>query len=109
MSNENKKLTLIDTYLNLFLGTLEEVVDDDGNIYLRESGDRYAKVAIKKKYDRCWVDELFWDEFSRLFSLDYDDVVSHITIWIEDTFQLKGIDIFKEGYSYYERLEIPKN
>ena len=88
---EEKKLIAINTYLNLFLGDLEEVVKDNGDIYLRESGDEYAKVWIKKKSSECWVDKSFWDEFSELFSLQYGEVKSIITRWVEDTYQLKGI------------------
>ena len=93
MSDEDKKLVAINTYLNLFLGGLEEVVDEDtGDIYLRESGDRYAKVSIRKKSLKCWVEYLFWYEFSDLFSLQYGEVQSIITRWVEDTYQLKSIE-----------------
>ena len=91
MSDEDKKFIAIKTYLNLFLGNLEEVVKDNGDIYLRESGDRYAKVSIKKKLSECWVDNDFWYEFSNLFSLEDHEVQSFISRWVEDTYQLKGI------------------
>ena len=107
---ENKKLIAINTYLNLFLGELEEVVDKEtGNIYLRESGDEYAKVLIKKKSSECWVDYYFWNEFSDLFSLEHSEVQSFIARWVEDTYKLKGI----HTYPYYpdgmKLLKIPTN
>ena len=88
---ENKKLIAINTYLNLFLGELEEVVKDNGDIYLRESGDKYAKVWIQKKLSECRIHYYFWDEFSELFSLQYGETESFITKWVEDTYQLKRI------------------
>ena len=91
---EDKKLIAINTYLNLFLGALDEVVKDNGNIYLRESGDEYAKVLIEKKSSKCWVNYYFWREFSELFSLQYGETQSFITRWVEDTYHLKGINTF---------------
>jgi len=92
---EDKKLIAINTYLNLFLGDLEEVVKDDGDVYLCETGDRYAKVLIEKKSSECRVDYYFWEEFSELFSLQYGEVKSIITRWVEDTYQLKSIDTWR--------------
>ena len=107
---EDKKLIAINTYINLFLGKLEEVVDrDTGNIYLRESGDIYAKVFIQKKFRKCWVDYNFWREFSDLFSLQHDDIQSIITEWVEDTFQLKGIHIVIATDTFLYKLMIPTN
>ena len=92
-SNEDKKLIAVNIYLNLYMNTLEEVVDeDDGDIYLRESGDSYVKVLIEKESSKCWVSYLFWFEFSDRFSLQYSEVESLITRWVESTYQLKGID-----------------
>ena len=89
---EDKKLQMAHVYLSNYLGTLEEVVKDNGNIYLRESGDNYAKVCILKKHSECWVSELFWDEFSEEFSLQESEVELLITKWVEDAYQLKGIN-----------------
>jgi len=91
---ENKKLIAINTYLNLFLGNLEEVVKDNGDIYLRESGDIYAKVWIQKKSSQCWVHYYFWNEFSELFSLEFIETESFIARWVEYTYKLKGIHTF---------------
>jgi len=85
-----KKLTAINIYLNLYKDTLEEVVDDDGNIYLRESGDGFAKISIRKK-TFCWVHWEFCNEFSELFSLEENEVELIINRWIEDTYQLENI------------------
>ena len=90
-SNEDKKLTAANIYLNLYMNTLEEVVKYDGRIYLREYGYEYSKVCIIKKESKCWVDWGFWQKFSELFSLQYNDVQSIITEWVEDTYQLEGI------------------
>ena len=119
-SNEDKMLIAINTYLNLFLGKLEEVVDKEtGNIYLCEYDDEYTKVLIQKKSLKCWVDFNFWYEFANFFSLQYDEVQSFITRWVEDTYQLKGIDTSRiyslistpstGRYSEAGRLKIPTN
>ena len=108
---EDKKLIAINTYLNLFLGALEEVVKDNGDIYLRESGDEYAKICIFKKSSQCWVDWEFWREFSELFSLKFSEIQSFITIWVEDTYQLKGIYTTGHLVSIWQPavLKIPTN
>ena len=109
MNDEDKKLIAINIYLNLFLGNLEEIVKDNGDIYLHESGDRYAKVWIQKKSSECRVDYNFWREFSGLFSLQYGEVKSIITRWVEDAYQLKGIDTCRQSSVGSHRLKIPTN
>ena len=106
---EEKKLIAINTYLNLFLGDLEEVVKDNGDIYLRESGDEYAKVWIQKKYSICWVEYSFWKEFTQLFSLEHRDVQSFIARWVEDTYQLKGINTTQADWLPQASFKIPTN
>ena len=91
-SDEVKKLIAANIYFNLYMDSLEEVVKDDGEIYLREYGDKYVKITIIKKEFKCWVDFDFWDEFSQLFSLQNDDVNSIISKWVEDTYRLIGIN-----------------
>ena len=90
-SNEDKMFIAASVYFNLYMNTLEEVVKDDGRIYLCESGDEYSKVRIVKKESECLVEYSFWREFSESFSLQYNDVQSIITEWVEDTYQLEGI------------------
>ena len=80
-------------WINNYLDSLEEFVHKDtGNIYLREYGDEYFTVSIIKKYDKCWVDPLFWNKFSKEFSLQGNEVKLLMTIWVEDTYGLKGIN-----------------
>jgi len=108
-SDEDKKLIAANIYFNLYMDTLEEVVKDNGDIYLRESGDRYAKVSIKKKSFKCWVEYSFWTEFSELFSLEYREAQSFITRWIEDTYRLKGIDTPFPLQMFESPLKVPTN
>ena len=101
-NNENNKLMVASVYLNLYVSTLEEVVKDDGDIYLHESGEIYAKIWIQKKHSKCYVDHYFWKEFSELFSLQDNQVKSIITRWVEDTYKLTGIyttGVFKSNWS----------
>ena len=108
-SDEDKKMIAINTYLNLFWDNLEEIVKDNGDIYLRESGDRYAKVWIQKKSSKCWVEYSFWKEFSELFSLEHRDVQSFIARWVEDTYQLKGINTTQADWLPQASFKIPTN
>ena len=91
-SEEDKKFIAANAYFKLYMSTLEEFVKYNGDIYLHESVDTYPKFLIQKTYSNCWVDYYFWNEFSEIFSLKYGDVESIISRWIEDTYQLKGID-----------------
>jgi len=108
-SNEDKKLTAANIYLNLYMNTLEEIINDNGRIYLREYGDEYSKVCIIKKESKCWIDYDFWREFSELFSLQYNDIQSIITKWVEDTYQLEGIHSSTRSFHARDVLKIPTN
>ena len=88
-NNEDKRLIAANTYFHLFMDSLEEVVKDNGRIYLRESGDRYGMVLIDKKSSNCLVNWSFWVKFSEEFSLQDNEVQSIITRWVEDTYKLK--------------------
>ena len=98
-NDEGKKLMAASVYINLYLNSLDEVVKDNGRIYLRESGDRYGMVLIDKKSSNCLVNRSFWDKFSDEFSLQDNEVQSIITRWVEDTYKLKGIDTAQRGQS----------
>ena len=93
ISDEDKKLIAATAYYNLCIDMLEEFVGDDGNIFLSEYGDMYFKIWIEIKSSQCWVVRSFWREFNNLFSLSIDESKSIISRWVEDTYQLKGINI----------------
>ena len=97
---EDKKLQMAYVYLSNYLNSLEEVIKDDGRIYLCESGDRYGMVLIDKKSSNCLVNWLFWNNFSEEFYLQDNEVQSIITRWVEDTYKLKGVDTrYKSRYA----------
>ena len=92
-SNEEKKLIAASFYFNLYMDTLEEVVDkDSGDIFFREYGYINCNLWIEKKRSKCWVVNSFWKKFSELFSLELNEIQSLITRWVEDTYQLRGIE-----------------
>jgi len=92
-NDDDKRLMVASVYLNLYLNSLEEVVNKKtGNIYLHESGDEYPIFLIWKKSSKCWVERSFWDKFSEEFSLQDNEVKLIITRWVENTYKLKGID-----------------
>ena len=89
---EDKRLQMAYVYFSNYMDSLEEVVVVEyGDIYLRESGDRYAKVWIRDNVLQCWVNYNFWKEFSDKFSLEGHEVESLITYWVEKTYQLKYV------------------
>ena len=93
-NDEDKKLMAASVYLNLYMDTVEEVVKDNGDIHLHESGDINTIFLIREKSSKCWVDMSFWGKFSKEFSLQDNEVKLIITRWVEDTYQLKGIHTF---------------
>jgi len=101
---EDKKLQMAYVYLGNYMNTLEEVVKDNGDILLRDSGDGFFKVLIEKKPSKCWVIYSFWKEFSELFSLQRNEIKSLITIWVENTYQLKDIYTFVVVLSTFDRI-----
>jgi len=96
-NDEDKRLMAASVYLNLYLNSLEEVVKDNGDIHLRESGNINTIFLIREKSSKCWVDMSFWSKFSKEFSLQDNEVKSIITRWVEDTFKLKGIHTLPSG------------
>jgi len=75
-----------------YVDTLEEFVDENGNIFLSEYGNKFPEIKIKKNELYCLVHDKLWDKFSEVFSLYDNETESFITRWVEDTYQLKGID-----------------
>ena len=107
---EDKKLQMAYVYLSNYLNSLEEFVDKKNDIiYLHEHGDEYAKVCIDKKYSECLVRWLFWDKFSKEFSLQGSEVELLINIWVENTYKLKGINTRLHAYRIAGALKIPTN
>ena len=94
---EDKRLQMVYVYFSTYISTLEEIVRDNGRIFLREYGDKHAKVCVLKQDSICCVDWKFWNEFSEKFSLRYDDLQSIINKWVENTYQLTDVDTFPEG------------
>ena len=92
---DDKKLNVMTLWFNLYVNTLDEVVIDDGNkTYFREDGDVFGMILINKTMLYCWVNWKLWNKLSDMFSLEYDETKSFITKWVEDTYHLKGIDIY---------------
>ena len=89
---EDKKLQMVYVYFSNYMGTLKKFVDDKGEINFYESGDKYAKIWIRKESSRCWVSLSFCAQISTSFSLEYNETLSIINIWVENNYQLKGID-----------------
>ena len=107
---DDKNLQMAYVYLSNYMGTLEEIVDeDDVRIYLHEYGDKYAKVCITKNVSNCWVSWQFWKEFSKEFSLEYSEFDLLITRWVENTYELKDINTFVIKELGYVMLKIPTN
>ena len=106
---EDKKFIAASVYLNLYLNSLEEIVNDNGGIYLSESDDRYAKVCIFKKDSECLVDWSFWYKFSKEFSLQESELKLLITKWIGDTYGLKSIHTFLCLLSKRRWFKIPNS
>ena len=89
---DDKKLIAANIYFNLYMDTLKKIVSSNGNILISDYGDEFFKFWIQKENLKCWVDWDFWEKFSELFSLEDNEIKSIITIWVEDTYQLKGIN-----------------
>jgi len=90
---EDKKLQMAYVYLINYLNSLEEFVDDNGNIFFREYGSELNDVLIKKNELKCLVSFSFWKEFSQFFSLKQDEVKSVIIKWVENNYNLKNVYI----------------
>jgi len=89
----DKKLRQAYVYLSNYMGTLNDIVDGNGDIILYEPGNRYTKFWIQKRTFICRVATSFYIKFSDEFSLNDTEIQFLISKWIEDTYQLKGFKI----------------
>ena len=87
----DRKLRAMTVWFDTYVNMLDEVVDENGDIYLREYSDKYYEIYIDKNRLNCWVKRDLWYNFSYVFSLQDNDVESFIMKWVENTYQLKGI------------------
>ena len=96
---EDKRLMGANVYLNLYVSTLEEFVDSDGDIHLAEFNDNLDRIFILKEELICFVEPNFWDYFSDFFKLNDNEIRLLISKWVENTYNLNGINtyiLFKE-------------
>jgi hypothetical protein len=88
---ENRLNSVVLNWLDKEFGNLTEVVRGDRTDYVDQNGlklfyyyqdSKNGKVYIN--YDRIWV------LFESIFGLDYLQIIDILTIWLEETYNLRG-------------------
>ena len=106
----DKNLQIAYVYFSNYMSTLEEVVKDNGDIYLREYGDIYAKARIQKsdlEFRLVWP---LWDDLSELFFLKESDIRLIIKKWVENNYHFIVNYITRTtGHGKSSGLNIPTN
>ena len=65
-------------------------IERDGNIYFVNSeGDEYAKIRYDKSDKWCYINIDLIKEISSFFSLQRSDSKEVISMWVENTLQMK--------------------
>ena len=90
-------------WINNYLDSLEEFVDDRGNIHLFKQGNKLSDVLIKTNSNECWVGNVLWNELSQHFLLDDFEVDRLVSDWVEYTYKMKGVKTMKWGIVTYNK------
>jgi hypothetical protein len=89
---ENKIEQVVIKYLNKVYGDLEEYRMDKrpNKVFYIKGKKVYMEQNLKN--NRLWVDnDTIWEDLENTFSLNYDEIQSIITKWVEDTYKLRGV------------------
>ena len=95
---DDKKLRGMAIWFSNYVNTLDKVVKDNGDIYFHETGDRFFMVLIDIDRLECLVEKELCEKISVFFSLEYEDFKSFIAKWVEDTYQLKHVEVRRGSF-----------
>ena len=88
----NKLEHIIIKYLNKLYGDLEEYRTDDypDTIFFVKNKKVFMEQNLKNGI--LWVDyDTIWKDLENMFSLEYFEIESIITKWVEETYKLKDV------------------
>jgi hypothetical protein len=89
---ENKLENVVIKYLNKMYGDLEEYRTDErpNSIFFVRGEKVYMEQDLKNDY--LYVDyETIWSDLKNTFLLEYNDIKSVISKWVEETYNLRGV------------------
>ena len=98
----NKMEHIVIKYLNKLYGDLEECRKNDypNSVFFARGKKVYMEQDLKSNY--LWVDyETIWSDLIDTFSLEYYEIQSIITKWVEETYKLKGVTPNASEYLRY--------
>jgi len=100
---ENKLEQIIISYLNKYYGDLEEYRTDkySKSIFFVKNKKVYMEYVLM--YHKLWVDTTIWSDLENIFSLERRDTKSIIKKWVEDTYNLKGVNPLPDTIFYQHR------
>ena len=91
---EDKKLRMAYVWFSNYVGTLDKFVDEYDDIYLYDTLEQnYAKILIVKSEQKCVVETMFWDFFSKKFNLEKNEVILLISHWYCNVFNVENVHV----------------
>ena len=79
-------------YLNKMYGDLEEYKTDKhpDSVFFVKGKKIYMEQDLEN--DDLWIDYYtIWSDLENTFLLEYDEIQSIITKWVEETYKLRGV------------------
>jgi hypothetical protein len=80
-------------YLNINFGDLTPKKDkDQPNLVFYLNDNNQDLMEYDEKTEDIWIDyNQIWSKIESLFSLNYFEVQSIMSIWLKDTYKLEGV------------------
>ena len=89
---ESKLEKAIIHFLNKMYGDLTEYITDKEPNKIFYIKDKKVYMEQDIEYGRLWVDyKTIWMDLKMWFSLEYSDIQSVITKWVEETYNIKEL------------------
>jgi len=101
-----KKQNIIINWLNKEFGNLTKVVRGDKTFYIDKDRLPLLFYCHDKKNGFFYVSyKRIWLLFETIFGMEYQQIQDILKIWLEETYNLRGLTPYYFQYSSYSTLE----
>lgn len=105
---ESKRDRLVLNWLNKEFGNLTEIVKDGKIFYVDENGLPLFMYFQNKKNDYVIINyERIWVFFESIFSLKDPQIEDILKVWLEETYNLRGVTPEKHYWSLQSSWKRP--
>jgi hypothetical protein len=86
-----------------------QIERNDSIYFVNSEDDESAQIRYNTEDGRCYISKKLFKEISSFFSLDESDCEEVIGKWVENTLQIKVIEIHGPAWLSFLGLSIPYN